>query len=756
MSISAGARLGPYDLQSRLGGGGMGEVWKAYDPKLQRTVAIKVLHVRSDGAQTEDAAGRILQEARAASALNHPNICVIYEVGESNGQSFIVMEHVEGKPLSELIPSNGLPLESVIRYGTQIADALAHAHEHGIIHRDLKSANVVMTAESTVKLIDFGIAAPLPDADGMTRTVEASADGPVGTLAYMAPEVLRGEPATAPSDIWSLGVLLYEMASGTPPFTGTTHTQVVSAIATETPSPLPARISPALRTIAQRALAKEIGHRYGTAAEVRAALEALESSVPTQASPADDTSTPPSIAVLPFTNLSADPEQQYFCDGLADEIIADLSHVRSLGVISRSSSKQLKDSGTELRAIASTLKVRYVLDGSVRKAGNAIRVTAQLVDAATDEHLWAEKYSGQLEDVFEIQEQISRRIVDALKMQLSPEEEDKLAERPFTNVQAFECYHRARQELYTFTEEGLDRALELIDAAVGIVGDHELLHAAKGTVYFQSVNAALKSDADLLEKAEACARQVFALNADSAHGLALLGLVRLLQGRRPESVQLLKRALMLDPNHSYAMIELYRVYQTAGAEHPTRSMGERLLRMEPLSPIASCARLSTELMTGHADVVRQEAPGLLRITPEFAYIRWVSAVALIYGEQTAEALRVLEAAPEGRTPTIAGRLCTFLLRALQGDRAGAAEAVGTEFAERAWRVEWWSAWMAECYALNGDHDLAIDWLENAFERGFTHYPYFSTHSRIFRTLDGHQRFQALMGRVRVAWEQFEP
>ncbi len=274
MPLEPGARLGPYDLQSRLGGGGMGEVWKAYDPKLQRTVAIKVLH------ETDDAATRILAEARAASALNHPHICTIHEVGESDGTSFIVMEHVEGKPLSELIPSDGLPPESVIRYGTQIADALAHAHEHGIVHRDLKSANVVITPEAQVKLIDFGIAVPLSstDADAVTKTMESPvSSAPVGTLAYMAPEVLNGQEATTRSDIWSLGVLVYEMASGTPPFIGTTQTEVVSAIVKESPAPLPAKVSPGLRNVIQHCLTKEPGRRYPHPSAIQAALETIQS-----------------------------------------------------------------------------------------------------------------------------------------------------------------------------------------------------------------------------------------------------------------------------------------------------------------------------------------------------------------------------------------------------------------------------------------------------------------------------------------------
>ena len=236
MPIAPGTKIGSYEIQAPLGEGGMGAVYQAHDPTLQRTVAIKVL-----AKQDEDASSRLLQEARSASALNHPHICTVYEVGEHEGQAFIVMEHVEGKPLSALIPADGLPPESVIRYGTQIADALAHAHERGIVHRDLKSANVVITPEGRAKVLDFGLAARMPqaDAEAVTKTQDAipHAGMLVGTLAYMAPEVLRGEAATARSDIWALGVLLYEMVSGRLPFEGTAVTEVIAATLKDTPAP---------------------------------------------------------------------------------------------------------------------------------------------------------------------------------------------------------------------------------------------------------------------------------------------------------------------------------------------------------------------------------------------------------------------------------------------------------------------------------------------------------------------------------------
>ena len=276
MPITPGTKIGNYEIQAPLGEGGMGAVYQAHDPTLQRTVAIKVLAKQDAGAST-----RLLQEARAASALNHPHICTIHEVGEHEGQAFIVMEHVEGKTLSQLIPADGLPPESVIRYGTQIADALAHAHERGIVHRDLKSANVVITPEGRAKVLDFGLAARMPqaDAEAVTKTQEAipHAGMLVGTLAYMAPEVLRGEAATARSDIWALGVLLYEMASGRLPFGGDTAADVASTTLRDPPASLPSQVSAGLRSIVHKCLAKEPGQRYALAAVVQGSLDAIQS-----------------------------------------------------------------------------------------------------------------------------------------------------------------------------------------------------------------------------------------------------------------------------------------------------------------------------------------------------------------------------------------------------------------------------------------------------------------------------------------------
>ena len=406
----------------------------------------------------------------------------------------------------------------------------------------------------------------------------------------------------------------------------------------------------------------------------------------------------------------------------------------------------------DLKTVAADLNVRYVLEGTVRKAANAVRVTVRLIDPVQDEHLWAEKYSGRLEDIFEIQEQISRKIVDALKMQLSPEEDRKLAERKIDNVEAFECYHRAAFEIYKFSEDGLERALALIDTALDLVGDNELLYATKGTVYWQYVNAAIKPDDGYIEKAEECARRVFALDSNSAPGHTLTGMVHQNQGRPADAIRSFKTALEIDPTNLYALAKCDRVYMCVGKEVEARSMQAKLLNADPLSPVARAGAVLSEFFFGSHTIVQVGARRLLRYDPEFALVRWFLAVSLIQNERFEEAHGVLEVAPDS---VLSETLFRFLTLALEGKRDEAAVCLSPEFMERARAVEWWSWSTAECYAFIDEEDLAIEWLENAFRRGFWNYPYLTKRDTLFRRLDGNLRFQELLSRVKTAWEQFE-
>ena len=761
--MEPGTQISHYEILSAIGKGGMGEVWKARDTRLGREVAIKTLP--AEFTENKDHLARFQREAQAASALNHPNICIVHDLDEHAGQPFIVMELLRGESLKEKLARGPVAIDQALDLGMQLADGLDAAHNEGIIHRDIKPANIFITERGTAKLLDFGLARVQFAASAAAPTVDdiTNAGAVLGTISYMSPEQARGEELDARSDLFSLGVVFYEMTTGQPAFLGNTTAVIFDRIFNKTVEP-PSRFNrdlpQGLDAILEKLLAKDRDHRSSSARELRAHLERVKQDsesrrVASQIAPKSEDPRK-SIAVLPFENHSGDKDNEYFSDGLTEEIITDLSQIRSLRVISQNSSMQLKGSGKDLKAMANELNVRYLLQGGVRKAGNAVRVTAQLVDPIKDEYLWAEKYSGKLEDIFEIQEQISRQIVDALKMKLSPQEDEKLAARPIDNVKAFECYHRARQEIYKFTEDGLDRALELIQTALDTVGDNELLYAAQGTAYWQYWNAALNTDESNIDRAEKCARRVFDLNPDSAAGHVLFAMVRHAQGRIADAVRSYKRGLAADPGSLYASLELSRIYSFAGYESGSYSLNAQALAVDPLSAIAHTSRLATELVFGRDDVVRQDGPRLIRSMPEFAMLRIATAMSFVYDQQPGRALEILDAMPEEGASTLGGRLCSALKLALEGQRTEAVERLGSESMAPARNVEWGSWWMGECYAFIDESDLAIDWLKNAFRRGFFNYPYFSKYSPFRRKLDGNPRYQELLGKVKTAWEQFKP
>ena len=392
MALSKGDRLGPYEILSRIGAGGMGEVWKARDTRLERTVAIKRLNVQH-GARFE-------AEARAIAALNHPHICQIFDVGED----YLVLEFVAGTPLRGPVGE-----ADARRFAVEIAGALEAAHKRGILHRDLKPDNVLVT-ESGAKLLDFGLA-KVADTD-LTQT----SDGTVmGTAPYMSPEQAQGRTLDARSDVFSLGAVLYELVSGRRAFAGANMLEILSAVVTAEPAPLDSPLWPAIR----RCMAKEPAQRFQSAAEVREALQ--RDGAAQAAAPA------PSVAVLPFANMSGDREQEYFSDGLAEEIINALVKIPGMKVIARTSAFAFKGQNADIRRIAETLGVAHVLEGSVRRSGSRIRVTAQLIAAADGSHLWSERYDRQMADVFDIQDELSAAIAGVLQAKLTPRPESATA-----------------------------------------------------------------------------------------------------------------------------------------------------------------------------------------------------------------------------------------------------------------------------------------------------------------------------------------
>jgi len=441
--LSAGTRLGSYEIKSALGAGGMGEVYRASDSRLGRDVAIKVLP--SDVACNPDRLARFEREARAVASLNHPNIVVLHSIEEADGVRFITMELVDGAGLDQSVVPAGLPIARVIEIGLCVSDALIAAHDRGIVHRDLKPANVMITREGRVKMLDFGLAKLSVSGTPADRSETVTVDSPMstvgqvlGTVPYMAPEQLRGETADARTDLFATGVMLYELLSGTRPFGGPTLADLTSAILRDDPTPVASlrpEVPPDLERIVSSCLEKDRDRRPQTARDLRGDLEVarrkLESgavhvaaagAVTSSMAAHAQTDATPSIAVLPFVNRSSDEDDEYFADGLADELLTVLAKIRGPRVAARTSSFRFKGVHDDTAVIGRKLNVATILEGSVRKSGKRVRISVQLVKVSDGYHLWSETYDRTFEDIFAVQDDIAQSVVGELRSALLGED----------------------------------------------------------------------------------------------------------------------------------------------------------------------------------------------------------------------------------------------------------------------------------------------------------------------------------------------
>jgi TolB-like protein/predicted Ser/Thr protein kinase len=459
MPLSPGDKLGPYEILAPIGVGGFGEVYRALDPRLNRIVAIKRIKAQHTA--------RFQQEAHAIAALNHKNICQIHDIGPD----YLVMEYVEGKPLR-----GPLPPEEAARLAGQIAEALEEAHAKGILHRDLKPDNILVTSAG-VKLLDFGLAKLMATADpDATKTLDGAV---MGTPAYMSPEQAQAKPLDARSDVFSFGAVLYELLRGERAFTGSSMVDVLSAVVRDEPAPLdPINASHGMADVVARCLKKAAAERFQNITEVGAAIKAIDEARK-GAAPAHKQ---PSIAVLPFANLSGDKDNEYFSDGLAEEILNALAKISGLKVIARTSSFAFRGKEQDITKIAETLRVRTILQGSVRRAGSRVRVTAQLIDASDGSHLWSERYDRELADVFAVQDEIAQAIAAALQVKLSA------PPRKYTpKLAAYEEFLKARHYLQRWTPESAVHARECLERAVALDPGFALAHSDLGWCFFTLV-----------------------------------------------------------------------------------------------------------------------------------------------------------------------------------------------------------------------------------------------------------------------------
>ncbi|MBN1347885.1 protein kinase [candidate division KSB1 bacterium] len=745
MKISTGKTISHFKILEKLGSGGMGVLYKAKDTKLNRAVALKFLPF--DLTRDPDAKERFIREAQTASALDHPNICTIYQISETEDQQiFIAMAYYEGQTLKEKIKNKPLDIDEALDIVGQIAAGLAKAHAEGIVHRDIKPANIMITREGIVKILDFGLA-KLIGQSGITTTGSR-----VGTVAYMSPEQALGKTIDHRTDIWSVGVVLYEMLTGQLPFKGDIEQAVIYSILNEEPEPithLQPDIPDYLEQIIYQALQKDQTVRYHS---IRHFLEDIKaSSASGQPAPEREKS----IVVLPFENISVDKENEYFTEGLTDEIITDLSHINELRVISRNSALTLKGTKKRIKAIGRELNVQYVLEGSVRKAGNNYRITAQLIDANNDIHLWGEKYTGTLDDIFDIQEKVSGFIVEALRIKLTPEERQKMVSRPISNVHIYECYLRARQALWFYKEEALKRAEQELHNALEIVGPNELLYATLGAIYNQYVEAMIESETDYLKKAEEYTQKVFELNPDSSHGFRLSGLNNYKRGNLQQAVRDYKRALSNDANNPDILQQLSYCYMLAGKTHAATPYIKKAVEIDPLTPLTHSVRGFQYFIEAKYEKALVHYRRMFQLGPDSPVTHLFFAWVLASGKHSAEAVSIIEQLTHKFPHTIITQLGLFLQNAIIGNKKDVLQAVTQQLKSAAKWVECFSRLMADCYAMIDAKDDAIDWLENAVNLGLCNHPYISKYDSLLENIRGEKRFKLLMEKVKTKWQHFE-
>ncbi len=593
MSLAAGDKLGPYEIVASIGAGGMGEVYRARDTRLGRPVAIKVIN--------KHLSGRFEREARAISMLNHPNICTLYDVGPD----FLVMELVEGETLAARLRDGPLPAEQVLRLAIEIADALANAHAQNMVHRDLKPANVMISTAGRVKLLDFGLAKMLGDSDPeVTRTVEGAV---LGTFAYMSPEQLQGKAADTRSDIFAFGAVLYEMVSGKRAFAAAVSREEQSTL-----TGIPAEVA----QVIARCLRKDPDERYARMEDVKSVLE--RSSKASHSAPPESE---PSIAVLPFANLSADKENEYFSDGLAEEILNALTRVRGLMVTARTSAFAFRGKEQDIRKVGEALGVRTVLEGSVRRAGNRIRVSAQLINVSNGYQLWSERYDREMNDIFAVQDEISQAIVETLKQQLAqamPEGRPIAVGQP-TNIDAYHAYLKSRYYFFKLNPEDLARSKAYADEAIALDPNYAPAHLALARYFGGVAGMGLKSSREMAALAKAAALKAVELNETESGAHVLLGQIAgSFEYDWKEALRRCGLALACEPVTpedraacgQFILIPLGRLDEAA-------AVVQKALTADPLSPLPHITLATVHMCRGSYDHAIEEVRRVLEIQEDF-------------------------------------------------------------------------------------------------------------------------------------------
>jgi len=708
-----GQTISHYKILAKLGEGGMGVVYKAEDTKLDRTVALKFL--APELTRDPDAKARFIHEAKAASALDHPNICTIHEIDETDdGRLFIAMACYEGETLKERINKGPLALDEAVDICSQLAHGLTKAHNQSIVHRDIKPANIFLTKDGFVKIVDFGVA-KLAGQTRMTRTGST-----LGTVGYMSPEQFKGEDVDQRSDIWALGVVLYEMVTGEMPFKGDYEQAVMYSIMNEEPRPARS-LRPDLPTKVEhligKTLLKDPNERHQTALELIQALESLKnlSGIRKANTYSDDTEQLPSIAVLPFTNMSPDPENQYFGDGLTEELINALAQIEGLRVAARTSTFCFRGEEVDIRDIGEKLNVGTVLEGSVRKAGNRLRITAQLINIADGYHLWSKRFDREMQDIFEIQDEIAHAIVDQLKVKLVGPKDRSLVPCGTDNLEAYRTFLEGRYYLHSLTPDGWAKSIVLLEKSIELDPSFALPHLWLSDYYQSRGWWGNSPPNEVMPKSRAAAQK--AIDLDDNLGMAHATLAIVLWGYDWDfrgADREFRRALELDPTSGWSRMCYALFLSCQGRKDEAIAEARLSLGLEPLDGLLAAWVASA--LTG-AGAVEEAIDAILKAVAmgqDHWHLQTWLGFAYLHQSREKDAVAALEKAVDlsgGASVTLAilGVAYYVMGKKLEADR------LADRLTERA-KQEYVAPWFFACLATaRGVKTDALTYLERAIK-----------------------------------------
>jgi eukaryotic-like serine/threonine-protein kinase len=726
-----------YRIRDLIGRGGMADVYTADDRRHDRTVAVKIL--RGDNHSEQDTK-RFLREIRLAARLSHPGILPVFDSGTANGHLYYVMPYLIGGSLRHRLETEQrLDQSEAVRILRDVADALDYAHRDGIVHRDVKPENILFSHGHAL-LADFGIARLIT---GETLTAAGVA---VGTPTYMSPEQLLGEDVGPPADVFSLGCVAYEMLEGCPPFRGG---RLPVDLAHRVSAPPAMRSSRSGDQVVRRALLPHPSERYRTAGEFARALDAALAGQPKAPRAAV------SLVVRPFEPVGADANLTLLCDGLTEEVIADLSAVRALRVISRTTAMHYKHTTKDARAISTELGVRYVVSGSVQRANTRVRVRGELVDALVDAPVWSGKFDGTTDDPFDLQERVSRAVVEALRIALSPEEERKLSARPIADVRAYEAYRLAHIEIVKFSREALERARAHLAHAIGLIGDNPLLLAARGELEWQYVNAGFDLDEARTHEAERWLRRALAVDPQLPQALTGLAWILASRGQMVEATHLLVQSLNADPTNS-TTVSFYALNCWIGGRWgELRTMSEQLALIDPLHLWGIAVRGMLAAHDRRPAEVDRLFDIAMRLEPGSILFRILWTVGHLHAGQPLLARQVAEAEPMPEEHEPLGRMLLAFRAAFSGRqeevrRLLAPDAMGPmlDDAQYGWHI-------ADALALAGLREQALQVLSRAVGQGFWNVDMLATDDPCFAALRSDQQFIAILDRARMGMASIE-